>query len=93
MNHISKKMAVNAIINWAKNKIDDCYLSNVVNIYLEESGANNHTLGGSTIIIACRRLVVKRLIIECIFALSRDELVIAEKILMGIASKLPTESV
>lgn len=93
MNHISKKMAVNAIIDWVKNKIDDCYLSNVINIYLAESGANSPTLGDSTIIIACRRLVVRQLMIECIFALSQAELVIARKILMEIAYKLPTESV
>lgn len=93
MKHVSKKMAVNAIIDWVKNEIDDCYLSDVVNIYLAEFGANNPTLGGSTVIIARRRLVVNQLMIECIFALSRAESARAEKILMEIASKLPTESV
>lgn len=93
MSHISKKMAVNAIIDWVKNEIDDCYLSDVVNIYLAEFGANNPTLGGSTAIIMRRRLVVNQLMIECIFALSRAESARADKILMEIASKFPTESV
>lgn len=91
MSHISKKMAVNAIIDWVKNEIDDCYLSDVVNIYLAEFGANNPTLGGSTAIIMRRRLVVNQLLIECIFALSGDETTRAEKILMEIATKFPTE--
>lgn len=93
MNHINKKMAVNTIIDWVKNEIDNRYLRKVINIYLAEFGANNPTLGGSTAIIMRRRLMVNQLMIGCIFALSRDELARAEKILMKIASKLPTESV
>ena len=93
MSHESKKMAINAIIDWVKNEIDDCYLSDVVNIYLAESGANNPTLGGSKSILMRRRLVVNHLMIECIFALTRAESTRADKILMEIASKLPTESV
>ena len=91
MSHVSKEMAVNAIIDWVKNKIDDCYLSIVVNIYLDEFGANNPTLGGSTVIIMRRRIVVNQLMIECLFALSKDESTRADKILMEIANKLPTE--
>lgn len=87
----SKKIAINAIIDWVKNEIDDCYLSDVVNIYLAEIGANNPTLGGSNAIIMRRRMVVNHLMIDCIFALSRDESARADKILMEIASKLPTE--
>ena len=91
MSHVSKEMAVNAIIDWVKNKIDDCYLSIVVNIYLDEFGANNPTLGGSPAIIMRRRMVVNQLMIECIFALSKDESTRADKILTEIATKFPTE--
>ena len=45
-----------------------------VNDYLEVSGANRSSISGEEAILAHRKIAVNRLAIDCIYALSKEEL-------------------
>ena len=44
-----------------------------VNDYLEASGANRSSIGGEETILAHRKIAANRLAIDCIYALSKEE--------------------
>lgn len=57
-----------------------------VNDYLEVSGANRSSIGGEEAILAHRKIATNRLAIDCIYALSKEELSKVDKELEWIAS-------
>ena len=57
-----------------------------VNDYLEVSGANRSSIGGEEVILAHRKIAANRLAINCIYALSKEELSKVDRELEWIAS-------
>lgn len=57
-----------------------------VNDYLEASGANRSSIGGEETILAHRKIAANRLAIDCIYALSKEELSKVDRELEWIAS-------
>lgn len=55
-----------------------------VNDYLEVSGTNRSSIGGEEAILAHRKIAANRLAIDCIYALSKEELSKVDKKLEGI---------
>ena len=49
-------------------------MCDAVNDYLEASGANRPSIGGKETILAHRKIAANRLAIDCIYALSKEEL-------------------
>ena len=49
-------------------------MRDAVNNYLEASGANRPSIGGEETILAHRKIAANRLAIDCIYALSKEEL-------------------
>ena len=49
-------------------------MRDAVNDYLEASGANHPSIGGEETIFAHRKIAANRLAIDCIYALSEEEL-------------------
>ena len=49
-------------------------MRDTVNDYLEASGANRPSIGGEETILAHRKIAANRLAIDCIYALSKEEL-------------------
>ena len=64
-------------------------MRDAVNEYLEASGANRPSIGGEETILAHRRIASNRLTIDCIYALSKDELSKVDRELEGIVGDLP----
>ena len=62
-----------------------------VNDYLEASGANRPSIGGEETILAHRKKAANRLAIDCIYALSKEELSKVDKELEGIVGDLPRQ--
>ena len=58
----------------------------VVNDYLEACGANRPSIGGEETILAHRKIAANRLAIDCIYALSKEELSKVDRELEWIAS-------
>ena len=59
-------------------------MRDAVNEYLEASGANRPSIGGEETILAHRKIAANRLAIDCIYALSKDELSKVDRELEGI---------
>lgn len=70
----ARKAAINALISWAKTGTSELTMRESVNEYLEVSGANHPSIGGEETILVHRRIAVNRLAIDCIHALSKEEL-------------------
>ena len=70
----TRKAAVDALIYWAKTGMREFPMRDAVNDYLEASGANRPSIGGEATILAHRKIAANRLAIDCIYALSKDEL-------------------
>ena len=66
-------------------------LRDAVNEYLEASGANRPSIGGEETILAHRKIAANRLAIDCIYALSKEELSKVDRELEGIVSNLPRQ--
>ena len=64
-----------------------------VNDYLEASGANRTHIGGEETILAHRKIAANRLAIDCIYALSKEELSKVDRELEWIVEDLPGQSV
>ena len=80
----TRKATADARINWAKTGIRQFALREVVNDYLEVSGANRSSIGGEEAILAHRKIAANRLAIDCIYALSKEELSKVDKEFEGI---------
>ena len=89
----TRKAAVDALIYWAKTGMRQFTMRDAVNNYLEASGANRPSIGGEETIFAHRKIAANRLAIDCIYALSKEELSKVDRELEGIVGDLPKRNV
>ena len=89
----TRKAAVDALIYWAKTGMRQFTMRDAVNDYLEASDANRPSIGGKETILAHRKIAANRLAIDCIYALSKDELSKVDRELEGIVGDLPKRNV
>ena len=87
----TRKAAVDALIYWAKTGRREFTMRDAVNDYLEASDANRPSIGGKETILAHRKIAANRLAIDCIYALSKDELSKVDRELEGIVGDLPRQ--
>ena len=87
----TRKAAVDALIYWAKTGMRQFTMRDAVNDYLEASGANRPSIGGEETIFAHRKIAANRLAIDCIYALSKEELSKVDRELEGIVSDMPRQ--
>ena len=87
----TRKAAVDALIYWAKTGMRQFTMRDAINDYLEASDANRHSIGGKETILAHRKIAANRLAIDCIYALSKDELSKVDRELEGIVGDLPRQ--
>lgn len=85
----TRKAAVNALIHWAKTGWGQFTMRDAVNDYLEASDANRPSIGGEETIHARRKIAANRLAIDCIYALSKDELSKVDRELEDIVENVP----
>ena len=87
----TREAAAEALIHWAKTGWQQFTMRDAVNNYLEASGANRPSIGGEEAILARRKIAANRLAIDCIYALSKDELSKVDRELEGIVEDLPRQ--
>ena len=87
----TRKAAADALIYWAKTGMRQFTMRDAVNDYLEASDANRPSIGGKETILAHRKIAANRLAIDCIYALSKEELSKVDRELEGIVSNLPRQ--
>ena len=87
----TRKAAVDALIYWAKTGMRQFTMRDAVNNYLEASGANRPSIGGEETIFAHRKIAATRLGIDCIYALSKEELSKVDRELENIVGDLPKQ--
>ena len=88
----TRKAAVDALIYWAKTGMREFTMRDAVNDYLEASGANRPSIGGEETSLADRKIAANRLTIDCIYALSKEELTKVDRELEGIVGDLPRQN-
>ena len=88
----TRKFAVDVIIEWATTGTGEIAMRNAVNDFLEVSGANLPAIGGEETILEHRKIAVNRLAIDCIHALSKEELSRLDKELETIACSVVSVS-
>ena len=88
----TRKAAVDALIYRAKTGMREFTMRDAVNDYLEASGANRPSIGGEETILAHRKIAANRLAIDCIYALSKEELSKVDRELEGITGDLPRQN-
>ena len=88
----TKEAAINALIEWAQTGEGAITMREAVNEYLDVSGANLPTIGGEESILARRRIAASRLAIDCMYALSKEELSRLDKELETIACSVVSVS-
>ena len=91
-NNSPRQAAVNALISWAKTGWGYYSIRDAVDNYLESCGANRPSIGGEETILAHRKIAANRLAIDCIYALSKEELSKVDRELEGIVSNVPRQS-
>ena len=89
----TKKAAADALIYWAKTGMRQFTMRDAVNDYLEASGANRPSIGGEETILAHRKIAANRLAIDCIYALSKEELSKGDRELEDIVGEVPRRGV
>ena len=89
----TRKAAADALIYWAKTGMRQFTMRDAVNDYLEASGANNPSIGSEETIFAHRKIAANRLAIDCIYALSKEELSKVDKELEEIVLNVPSQIV
>ena len=88
-NNSPRQAAVNALISWAKTGWGYYSMRDAVDNYLESCGANRPSIGGEeTILLAHRKIAANRLAIDCIYALSKEELSKVDRELERIVSNV-----
>ena len=85
----TRKATADALIHWAKTGIRQFAMREAVNDYLEASGANRPSIGGTEAILARRKIAANRLAIDCLYALSKDELYKVDRELEDIVENVP----
>ena len=88
----TRKAAVDALIYWAKTGMRQFTMRDAVNDYLEARGANRPSIGGEETILAHRKIAANRLAIDCIYALSKEELSKVDRELESIVGDLPRQN-
>ena len=88
----TRKAAADALIYWAKTGMRQFTMRDAVNDYLEASDANRPSIGGKETILAHRKIAANRLAIDCIYALSKDELSKVDRELEVITDDNPKKS-
>lgn len=91
-NNSPRQAAVNALISWAKTGWGYYSMRDAVDNYMESCGANRPSIGGEETILAHRIIAANRLAIDCIYALSKEELSKVDRELERIAMVLPRQS-
>ena len=66
-------------------------MRDAVNDYLEACGANSPSIGGEETILAHRKIAANRLAIDCIYALSKEELSKVDRELKDIVGDVPKQ--
>lgn len=84
----TRKAAVDALIYWEKTGMREFTMRDAVNDYLEASGANRPSIGGEETILAHRKIAANRLAIDCIYALSKEDLSKVDREMEGIVGDL-----
>ena len=84
-----KKSSCRCPYHWAKTGMREFAMRDAVNDYLEASGANRPSIGGEETILAHRKIAANRLAIDCIYALSKEELSKVDRELVDIVWDLP----
>lgn len=85
----TRKAAIDALVHWAKTDWGQFTMRDAVNDYLEASGANRPSIGGTEAILARRKIAANRLAIDCLYALSKDELSKVDRELEDIVENVP----
>ena len=88
-----RQAAVNALISWAKTGWGYYSMRDAVDNYMESCGANRPSIGGEETILAHRKRAANRLAIDCIYALSKEELSKVDRELEDIVGDLPRRNV
>ena len=83
-NNSPRQAAANALINYAKTGWGYYSMGDAVDNYLESCGANRPSIGGEETILTYRKIAANRLAIDCIYALSKEELSKVNRDLEGI---------
>ena len=91
-NNSPKQTAVNALISWAKTGWGYYPRRAAADNSLESRGAHRPSTGGHETILAHRKIAANRLAIDCIYALSKEELSKVDRELEGIISNVPRQS-
>lgn len=89
----TRKAAADVLIYWAKTGMRQFTMRDAVNHYLEASGANRPSIGGEETILAHRKIAANRLAIDCIYALSKEELSKVDRELEDIVGDVPRQGV
>ena len=87
----TREAAAEALIHWAKTGWQQFTMRDAVNNYLEASGANRPSIGGEEAILARRKIAANRLAIDCIYALSKEELSKVDRELESIVGDIPLQ--
>ena len=91
-NNSPRLAAADALIYWAKTGWGYYSMRDAVDTYLESCGANRPSIGGEETIVAHRKIAANRLAIDCIYALSKEELTKVDWELEGITGNLPRQN-
>ena len=92
-NNSPRQAAFNALISWAKTGWGYYSMRDAVDNYWESCGENSHSIGGEETIIAHRKIAANRLAIDCIYALSKEELSKVDRELEDIVGDVPRQQV
>ena len=87
-NNSPRQEAVYALISCAKTVWGYYSMRDAVDNYLESCGANRPSIGGEETILAHRKIAANRLAIDCIYALSKEELSKVDREMEGIVGDL-----
>ena len=89
----TREAAAEALIHWAQTGWQQFTMRDAVNNYLEASGANRPSIGGEEAILARRKIAANRLAIDCIYALSKEELSKVDRELDEIVGDMPRQDI
>ena len=91
-NNSPRQTAINALISWAKTGWGYYSMRDAVDNYLESCGANRPSIGGEETILAHRKIAANRLAIDCIYALSKEELSKVDREFESIVGDVPRQA-
>ena len=83
-NNSPRQTAVDALISGAKTGWGYYSTRDAVSNYMESCGTNRPSIGGEDTILAHRKIAANRLAIDCIYALSKEELSEGDRELEGL---------